>query len=1111
MSIKVALDHVTHYRYEEPVSLGPHVVRLRPAPHCRTPIQSYALNIQPSDHFINWQQDPFGNWLARLVFPEPVRELKVSVDLVCQLTAINPFDFFVEDYAEDFPFTYPTELAQELQPYLDVVPAGPRLTQWLRDKRPEKQRIIDALVSINQALEADIDYRLRMEPGVQASEETLEMASGSCRDSAWLLVEVLRHLGLAARFVSGYLVQLVPDIKAVDGPSGPAEDFTDLHAWAEVYIPGAGWVGLDPTSGLFAGEGHIPLACTPQPSSAAPISGFASAAATDFSFHNRVSRFEERPRVTLPYDEATWQRILDLGAQVDRGLDDAGIELTMGGEPTFVSIDDTESTEWNGAALGPQKLERATALHRELLHAFAPEGIPSFAQGKWYPGEPTPRWALIAHWRTDGLQLVDDHSVFALPEEALPAADQNDAKALLQAVIKIMGVAADGLRPVHEDPLHALHLERLLPPSASLADLNLEDGSSRARLMQQLERGLQQPVGWMLPLEHDAGSWQSGIWSLRRDEVFLIPGDSPAGLRLPLDTLPPDTGSDREARQHAADTFGKTEALPLPGSELRSNTTASTRSLPTTLCIEVRDGKLHAFLPPLRTADAWVQLVQAIAQGAKRTGLRPVLEGYEPPTDARLQSFRITPDPGVIEVNIHPSRRFNELVERTEVLYEAARRCRLAAEKFLIDGRHIGTGGGNHVTLGGPSPDKSPFLNRPDLLASLITWWQHHPSLSYVFSGMFVGPSSQAPRVDEARLESLFELELALERLPDGEANQPWLVDRLLRNLLIDLTGNTHRAEICIDKLYSPSGPAGRLGLVELRAFEMAPHARMAVAQALLVRALMLRFARAPYRLPLVRWGTELYDKFMLPHYLEADLADIITDLKRHGLPFELAWFQAFLEFRFPVHGVREVDGVRLELRAAIEPWHVLGEEATASGMSRYVDSSMERLQVKATGLVQGRHEIHCNGVKLPMQPSGTAGEYLIGVRYRAWQPPFCLHPDLPVDVPLVFDVVDTWSQRSLGGCSYHVADAGGRSYEDAPVNANVAEARRFARFDADHHTVAAARIDRSTGSSRVSVVPTDATSAVPATDTATPLREFPHTVDFRQLRSTRRASHRSS
>jgi len=1080
VTIRVGLTHQTTYRFDKPIGLSPHEIRLRPAPHCRTPITAYSLKVDPASHFLNWQQDPFGNWVARLVFPDKAAELKVTVDLVAEMTVINPFDFFVERYAEKFPFAYTDSLRVELAPFLEKETPGPLLEAWLAEFRRDfgqPTAIVDLLVAANTRLQGGVSYIVRMEPGIQACEQTLDLRKGSCRDSAWLLVQIFRHLGLAARFASGYLIQLTADTKALDGPSGPERDFTDLHAWTEVYVPGAGWIGLDPTSGLFAGEGHIPLACTALPSSAAPITGFTDVAQVDFDFRMEVRRLHEDPRVTRPYTAPQWDEIDRLGRKVDEQLAAWDVRLTMGGEPTFVSIDDMEGAEWTVAALGRDKRRLAGALFRRLQGRFAPGGVLHHGQGKWYPGEPLPRWALTCFWRSDGRPLWKDPALLAA-DGANHGHGAEQAGRFMSALAARLGLHPDHVITAYEDVVQAAQTEQRLPANVDPLDANLADSFARKGLARLLERGLGEPAGFVLPLKpaslpRDEGSprWLSSAWPLRRENLYLLGGDSPAGLRLPLDSLPWIAAADVEPR-HEPDPFEERPALHEPAQSVATKARkpraaklevgkSAVEIIHTALVVESRGGGIHVFFPPLPSTEDWIDLVAAVEACAAELSMPVVLEGYTPPFDTRVRRFAVTPDPGVIEVNIHPAASWDELSRNTQVLYEEARQARLATEKFMLDGRHTGTGGGNHVTVGGATPADSPLLRRPDLLRSLIAYWQNHPALSYLFSGMFIGPTSQAPRVDEARDDALYELEIAFQQLerhatPGEEVPQPWLVDRLLRNLLVDLTGNTHRAEFSIDKLYSPDGPTGRLGLLEFRAFEMPPHWQMSLAQMLLLRALIARFWKTPHAGTLVHWGTALHDRFMLPHYIAQDLKDVVADLREAGYGFRTEWFAPFLEFRFPCYGVLDSDGIQLELRQALEPWHVLGEEAAGSGTARYVDSSVERMQVRVANMTDRRHVVLCNGRMLPLTPTGVQGEFVAGVRYKAWQPPSALHPTIGAQAPLVFDLVDTWNGRAIGGCTYHASHPGGRNYATFPVNGNEAEARRMARFAARGHSAGA-------------------------------------------------------
>jgi uncharacterized protein (DUF2126 family)/transglutaminase-like putative cysteine protease len=982
------------------------------------------LEVKPTDGICSWQFDPLANHVARVVFPNKTSEFSVDVDLVADLSPLNPFAFLLEPEAEMAPFTYKLEVARMLEPFLVLKSSGPLLNDFIASVRGPQQTVA-LLLALNERVRDHVSYTTRMEHGVQSCEETLSLGTGSCRDSSWLLVQICRRLGFAARFVSGYLVQLA-DNKQLAETECRKTDSVELHAWAEVYLPGAGWVGMDPTSGLLTSEGHIPLACSTTPVDAAPISGTVEPAGVEFTHALTVRRLDEAPSLTSPFSDRDWHKIRELAYEVDCNLRTQDVRLTIGGEPTFVGIDAPESAQWNFDALGPEKRSAALLLIRSIRQRIAPGALLHFGQGKWYPGEQMPRWAFHCIWRKDHLPVWENGDLFAL-EGKNDAYGNSEANAFLEALSRRLGA----------DPENIL-------------------------LAMELISEQEEPTGFILPLRRRQPGgrlvWSSQLWFERPKKFMLSAGDSPIGYRIPVEMMPwvaPDAltyeiDEDGRVRLRSVvkhpEMFGQDpERDPLPAISEDAN---SPRELVRpSLCVQAREGSLHVFLPYIPVLADYLDLVAAVEETSQYLQMPVWIEGYSAPPDPRITVFSLTPDPGVLEVNMPPTSGWDEQETYNAILAEEAQRHRLIAAKFGYDGSHLATGGGSHITLGGPTLADSPILRRPDVLRSMLSFWQNHPSLSYLFAGMYVGPTSQYPRVDEARVDSLYELEVAFSHLPIGNC-QPEIIDGLFRNLLVDVTGNSHRAEFCIDKLHPPEGQGLRLGLLELRAFEMPPHYRMGLLQTLLVRALFTMFWKKPFTGGLVRWGTALHDRFMLPHFVERDFLEVLDILRTVGFPFLDTWFAPHLEFRFPKIGEIEADGVRLELRQALEPWNVLAEETTSGGTGRSVDSSLERIQVKVNGLSPAsRYAVSCNGRMVPLHLSEAQHEALAGIRYRARRLSAALHPTIPVHTPLRFDLIDTWKNRSVGHCAYYAGRLDGTLYDSRPADSTEASERRLGRF----------------------------------------------------------------
>jgi uncharacterized protein (DUF2126 family) len=1066
--VRLLLQHRSCYHYPTPASLGAHTFRLRPTAHSRARIETYRLAIA-QEHKLRWQQDPYGNHIGRVHFPPDRRidTLDVRVEMAVDVRPVNPFDFFLEPIADNTPFEYSPELRRELAPFLSLDdPAFARGDSFAAfdAELPTRGGTLNLITELNRLVNKRVRYVIREEAGVFTPEICLREGRASCRDSAVLLVALLRKRGLAARFVSGYLIQLTDEGMLPGEPRGASRDVVDLHAWAEVYLPGGGWIGLDATSGLLCGEGHIPLCCAATPGLASPIDGTSDTAADSAEFSMTIGRLGHEARPTTPYTPDVWTELVDAGAKVDARLAELGVVLTIGGEPTFNAREHVDAPEWNGAALGPTKWALGLRLARELASRLAPGATMLHRSGKWYPGESLPRWAIEIIGRKDGAPLWP-----ARAELESASVTSRATRAFADALAARLGVGA-GVHEAHEDPWRLLQDEAAVPVEVDAAKANLDDSEERRRLAKLLARGVSAVAGWVIPLAPSLApdnGWATCRWTFRRGALYLLPGDGPIGLRLPLSSLSPGlpTPSPEEQEVAVPDPRRELELAAAAARQARRPVPSASRgelgklseprdSVRTALCIEERDGAVYVFLPPVPSFARYVALVQAIDATRAEHRLNVRLEGYAPPSSPDAFRFSVTPDPGVLEVNLPPTRSMAEYSTLIEHVFDAALNAGLHSEKYLVDGRLAGSGGGNHITMGGVTPLESPFVRRPDILASLLTFVQHHPSLSYLFSGLFVGPTSQAPRIDEARHDTLYEMEIAIEHAFAEKDPEPWLGDILFRHLLVDLTGNTHRAEVSIDKLFDPQTPYGRQGLVELRAFEMPPHPRMVVAQMLLVRSLVTSFAKTPYNAKLVRWGQGLHDRFLLPHVIWRDVQDVLTHLAAAGLPLPEAGYRPFLELRCPLAGTLQAGDVTLDVRNAIEPWNVLGEEMTGSGTARFVDSSMERIEVTARGFIPERHVVLVNGHVLPMHATPTQGTFVAGVRFRAWAPPHSLHAHLGIHHPIRLDVVDTWARRSLGGCAYHVWHPEGRSYDEPPLTRFEAAARRSTRFTVDSPSV---------------------------------------------------------
>lgn len=1025
MTIRIALNHRIARTFDRHVHLSTHWLRLRPAPHTVALINAYSLRIETEPHFLNWVRDPYENHIARVDFPEPVSRTVIDVELLLDLAPINPFEFLVDPEAKFYPVDYSDQLKKELGPYLRVGNTSAHIENWLKGFSRHSQPIVEALSDINARIYQAFPTTSSGRAGPVNCATVLSEQQASPWELAWLATLTFRGLGLAARFTSGY--------KIVTANNDQQSDFAMLHGWTEVFLPGAGWIGLDPAAGVFTNEMYVPLSSAPEPLRALPFSGYRDAC--DEHIHEEI--LVRRLSTQGKKHARTRSEISDIrsvGHRVDQMLSQADVHLATAIELTFVSTINSASPEWTTQAHGAEKLRIAEQLCDRMALRLASGSVFHQSQGAWIGGEPLPRWRLNCIFRRDGKPLWTGNAStrrLGLDERKCSHAD---ARKFAQALVDALEISRDCLIPTFEDALFDL--------SNSVRDVNfhpsakdLADPEQRNALASRLSSTSAEPAGYALPLRWDyvSESWASGQWQFRRNGMFLSPGDSAMGFRLPLDSLPTSPNERNEPHLERSP-FEDRPANPAIHGETsarhseftsRPQTPAyadikDTHPIPkTALCIEMRNGQLHAFIPPLTHLEHYLSLVAVINQVATSLSISVSLEGYAPPTDFRVVQFTVEPDCGVLRVRLPKTESSDQQIDWIETCYEEAKALGLASTRTLSDGSVVSPGGDISLVLGSDRPSESPFLLKPELLRSLISYWQRHPSLSYFFARQEIGPSGSAARPDEGRDDALYELTIALDRIPSGNCRHPWISDRLLRHLLADPAGDIKKAEICIDELYSPSNQEKRLGQIALRCFDMRATPTSAAAQTLLVKGLLVLFSQSPTPNSLIDWGPALHDRFMLPRMLWQDLSEVLRDLNNIGLPVQDHWYLPILEQTLPLIGDVQIGDITVEFRTAREPWPLLAEELAAGRTVRFIDSAIQRVQVRVSGLTPDRYILTCNQRFVPLQSTSIRGEYIAGVRFKAWNPSSTRHPTRPPLHSLLFTLVDTWQNRVVGGITY--------------------------------------------------------------------------------------------